>query len=139
MREYCAVNDRGVIVSTYRLLNDEEAALNCPEGCSMIRGQADRALDYFDREDRCFRPYPDRPHPEAEWGGSAWILPSDLDVLWAPIRARRDDLLRASDWALLPDSPLSSEQQEGWRQYRQALRDITGQADPCAIVWPESP
>lgn len=40
---------------------------------------------------------------------------------------RRNALLQASDWTQLADVPLTPEQVEAWRVYRQALRD-----------WPES-
>ena len=40
---------------------------------------------------------------------------------------RRNMLLQACDWTQLPDVPLTPEQVEAWRVYRQALRD-----------WPES-
>jgi hypothetical protein len=38
------------------------------------------------------------------------------------IRARRDQLLPASDWAVLPDTPTNK---TAWQTYRQQLRDIT--------------
>jgi len=39
------------------------------------------------------------------------------------------------DWTQLPDVPVDA---DAWSVYRQALRDVTTQADPFAIVWPES-
>ena len=38
------------------------------------------------------------------------------------IRARRDRLLAATDWAVLPDSPLDAQSLEAVKTYRQALR-----------------
>ena len=55
---------------------------------------------------------------------------------WTVIRAERNRLLVASDWTQLPDAPVDA---AAWATYRQALRDITTQANPFAIVWPESP
>ena len=55
---------------------------------------------------------------------------------WNVIRAERNKLLFASDWTQLPDAPVDA---AAWATYRQALRDITTQANPFAIVWPESP
>ena len=40
------------------------------------------------------------------------------------IRTRRNEYLVATDWCLLPDSPLTSDQQSEVTQYRQALRDF---------------
>lgn len=65
---------------------------------------------------------------------------------WAPdaaladreARARRSELLTACDWSQLPDVALAT--QLLWRTYRQALRDMTGQAGyPFTIAWPTPP
>jgi hypothetical protein len=55
---------------------------------------------------------------------------------WNVIRAERNKLLVESDWTQLPDAPVDT---AAWATYRQALRDVTTQANPFAIVWPESP
>jgi len=55
---------------------------------------------------------------------------------WNVIRAERNKLLVESDWTQLPDAPVNA---AAWATYRQALRDVTTQANPFAIVWPESP
>ena len=59
------------------------------------------------------------------------------EVVWPTIRARRDTLLGQSDWTQLPDVPLPTK--AAWADYRQALRDITQQADPHNIIWPTPP
>lgn len=41
------------------------------------------------------------------------------------IRSIRMSHLRSSDWTQLPDAPLSDEQRQAWRKYRQEWRDIT--------------
>jgi hypothetical protein len=55
---------------------------------------------------------------------------------WTVIRAERNKLLAESDWTQLPDASADA---AAWATYRQALRDITTQANPFAIIWPESP
>ena len=55
---------------------------------------------------------------------------------WNVIRAERNKLLVESDWTQLPDAPVDA---AAWATYRQALRDITTQANPFAIVWPQGP
>jgi hypothetical protein len=55
---------------------------------------------------------------------------------WDVIRAERNKLLVESDWTQLPDVPVDA---AAWATYRQALRDVTDQANPFAIIWPESP
>jgi len=56
--------------------------------------------------------------------------------VWNIIRSERNRLLFRTDWTQLEDSPLSNEQKDNYKIYRQALRDITNQEDPFNIVWP---
>ena len=52
------------------------------------------------------------------------------------IRNKRDQLLAETDWMALSDVTMSTEMQS----YRQALRDITGQAGfPTSVTWPTKP
>lgn len=67
------------------------------------------------------------------------ILADDPDFRWAKPREKRERLLSESDWTQMPDSPLTATQKTAWAVYRQALRDITTQADPAAIKWPVDP
>ena len=55
---------------------------------------------------------------------------------WTVIRAERNKLLVESDWTQLPDAPVDA---AIWATYRQALRDVTNQANPFAIIWPQGP
>ena len=50
-----------------------------------------------------------------------------IEISAIEIRSKRDQLLTASDWTQMPDSPLSQEQKTKWTQYRQYLRDIPQQ------------
>lgn len=55
-------------------------------------------------------------------------------------RAQRGKLLAATDWAVLPDSPLDEPSQTAMKAYRQALRDVPQQDGfPGTITWPEMP
>ena len=56
---------------------------------------------------------------------------------WAKVRTQRDNLLSSCDWTQLPDVNIPTK--ADWATYRQALRDITDQADPYNIVWPNNP
>ncbi|MEK0158693.1 tail fiber assembly protein [Pseudoalteromonas piscicida] len=59
---------------------------------------------------------------------------------WSMIRTKRDELLTASDYTQMPDSPLTTEQKQSWADYRQALRDLPGSNDdPALVVWPTPP
>lgn len=55
-------------------------------------------------------------------------------------RSKRQMLISATDYLVLPDYPLAEEKKQAVREYRQALRDITKQPGwPRSIVWPEKP
>lgn len=58
------------------------------------------------------------------------------DIQWERVRSDRNIRLAACDWTQLPDASADA---AAWATYRQALRDITTQADPFAIVWPVKP
>lgn len=53
-------------------------------------------------------------------------------------RMQRDMLLKDSDWTQLQDYPKNN--QNEWKLYRKALRDLPQQAGfPDSIVWPTAP
>ena len=55
-------------------------------------------------------------------------------------RAERNARLLACDWTALSDATLDAIQRAAWATYRQALRDVTGQAGfPTTIIWPAQP
>ena len=82
-------------------------------------------------------PMPPRPtrHHTFSYTAKAWEF--DSTGAWQEVRQQRNTLLAASDWTQLPDVPL--ETISAWTAYRQALRDVTSQADPLNIVWPQVP
>jgi hypothetical protein len=65
------------------------------------------------------------------------LTPAELAKI---ARAKRDALIAACDYTMLPDYPIDNAGRAAWAAYRQALRDITGQAGfPLEIDWPEAP
>jgi len=53
------------------------------------------------------------------------------------VRTSRTEKLKDSDWTQIADSTADK---TAWATYRQALRDITGQAGfPWTITWPDAP
>jgi hypothetical protein len=69
----------------------------------------------------------------------AWINEAEIpdDWKWERLRLYRDDLLKASDWRMVSDSPCDK---ETWATYRQALRDLPDtNSDPSKIVFPNQP
>jgi hypothetical protein len=71
--------------------------------------------------------------------GDAPALPTEstkAELEWE----RAKQLLRESDWSVLPDVPLLDFQRTAWIEYRRALRDIRLQSGfPNDIQWPSSP
>lgn len=59
--------------------------------------------------------------------------------LMAEIRRKRDALLAASDFAVLPDAPLSEAKKAEYVQYRQDLRDLPANADVTNPTYPSKP
>lgn len=69
-----------------------------------------------------------------DYNTKQWTL--DTSRAWAEVRSKRAQILKDSDYTQLSDSPKNKQK---WATYRQALRDITNQADPSNIVWPVEP
>lgn len=56
------------------------------------------------------------------------------------VRAKRDSLISETDYHLASDYPISAEDLEAVKVYRQALRDVPQQAGfPFDVVWPDLP
>jgi hypothetical protein len=70
----------------------------------------------------------------------AWLAGA-FDRAIAGLRQRRNAMLSASDWTVLPDSPVANK--TAWLEYRQDLRDITEGVDTeakvKAVVFPDKP
>jgi hypothetical protein len=61
-----------------------------------------------------------------------------LDAQWASVRAQQRQKLYESDWTCsVTDYEVPNK--SDWVTYRAALRDVTTQTDPFAIVWPVAP
>jgi hypothetical protein len=80
---------------------------------------------------------PPRPSPYHHYdkATSAWV--QNNEALWIDVRAKRNQLLAASDWTQYADVSIPNKSE--WATYRQALRDVTNQSDPLNIVWPVAP
>lgn len=85
-----------------------------------------------------------------EEAGPGWVYdgsrftapPPDLVAEATIVRAERDAKLVASDVYVLPDrwAAMTSDQQQAWSAYRQALRDVPQQAGfPRNVQWPVKP
>ena len=64
-------------------------------------------------------------------------LPPDQPDLWEEIRQKRDQLIRDSDWTMIPGATVDQAQ---WSAYRQILRDLPQTySNPEDVVWPTTP
>jgi hypothetical protein len=71
--------------------------------------------------------------------GNEPLLPEQAPLTWDDIRAKRDQLIRESDWTMVQDATVN---QAAWAQYRQILRDLPqtyASVTPDKVVWPEPP
>ena len=58
-------------------------------------------------------------------------LAAETEMLNVRNRETRNELLAASDWTQMPDSPLADEAKTSWATYRTALRNL-----PANKNWP---
>jgi len=69
----------------------------------------------------------------------AEAIANELANKKASVRIQRNDKLARTDWAVLPDSPLSTDDKTVYENYRAALRDVPAQAGFPDNALPESP
>jgi Phage tail assembly chaperone protein len=58
------------------------------------------------------------------------------------LRNKRDDILNTYRWTVMPDSPLSEQNQQEWMTYLKALQSLLKDVTPettNSVVWPEKP
>ena len=61
------------------------------------------------------------------------------EVTWDSIRAKRDQIIRDTDWVMTPGATVD---QGAWASYRQILRDLPqtfAKTGPESVIWPEQP
>ena len=85
------------------------------------------------------------PFAGAVWDFNAqsWTDPIGADVRreaqWVNVRLERNHRLASTDWLVARAHESGTTLAPEWVAYRQALRDVTQQADPFAIAWPKPP
>nr|DAR48911.1 MAG TPA: tail assembly chaperone protein [Caudoviricetes sp.] len=131
---FCVTQKQLIEVNTMKILKYKlatEANHGTPEKPMMETVLSDVSMPYTTETDY-------QMALSEAWQGEVTVeeVPETADE----IRARRDRLLAATDWAVLPDSPLDAQSLEAVKTYRQALRDVPQQEHfPGAITWPRMP
>ena len=131
-------NNLGQITSTQKLYENANLEFYA-RGQPYVLGEYDAREYYVDLETKTAVKFPDQPANTAwDYAAKQWVLNTNVATL--NISEKREQLLIASDWTQLPNSPLVPEKKEAWATYRQALRDIPEQSGyPFNIVWPTKP
>jgi hypothetical protein len=77
------------------------------------------------------------------WDGATFTSPpvtdAEIEAQWSVNRSERNNLLAGTDWWVTKAAETSATISAEQHAYRQALRDITTQADPFSIIWPTKP
>ena len=118
---------------------DSQFASQARNGTVLVEGVADVFEHYVNTSTGSLVRVPVRPSPHHHFDYTAkkWVV--DAGYAWERVRAERDKRIAASDWVALRAADQGQPVPPDWLAYRQALRDVTEQADPGAIVWPEPP
>lgn len=136
------IKERGVVVQ-----GGLSAVL--PPGAQAVEGDPMRLIGLVELNGE-FVPPPPRPSRHHVWTGWGWSDPRppamrqddaqrERELLWAQVRNQRAARLAATDWVVLRAQERGEPVPDDWRDYRQALRDITEQTDPYQVVWPIRP
>ena len=114
-------------IGKFRKIEDAELTCQSVDNCGFIEGEYSSEFWVFQNNQ------PVRKKDED-------IASVELQKQWGKLRTERDQLLENCDWTQTPDSPLSEAQQQSWRDYRQALRDLPeNTTDPLNPTWPSKP
>lgn len=120
-----------------RIIHVHENAL--PAGCKDLSYFMD--YHWFDSSTNTFKFTGLPPNKHATWNFESLDWTWNHEDLVKDVRMIRDQLLTACDWTQALDAPLSEQELQSWRDYRQQLRDITDHLDGVTsvqeVVWPQ--
>ena len=83
--------------------------------------------------------FPPKPSEFHVFNYSSKVWEPNIEMAWEVIKKRRSFLLAETDWVVVKAQETGTAVPEAWLNYRQALRDVTLQSNPLALVWPRSP
>jgi hypothetical protein len=80
-----------------------------------------------------------KPNPTDTWDDTRQVWVGIVEVE-NTLRTKRDKLLAETDWVTLKSLEQGQPVGKVWKDYRQALRDLTTQPGfPSNVVWPSKP
>ena len=122
---------------------DQSPELQLAEDEDYILGHANDVTQWVKNKQLVIRGEPPTPFHKFDYEAEIWYDPrtqqQQLADAWRPIIQKRNQLLIATDWRVIRAQETGEPELESWKQYRQALRDITQQSDPNNITWPQPP
>lgn len=125
---------------------EKHLAINTPDGFAPLQGIFTSSSRVDMDTMNVVSCLPDKPQDTDYftyvWSDEAggWVsVPTEAN-LSNQARARRDALLSESDWTQLQDAPLTEQELQAWREYRQHLRDVPEREGfPQDFEWPTAP
>lgn len=111
MKQFIVYDDNGKITRT-GTCSDNDLLI---QGDNVIEGVADDSLHMI-------------------VDGQVVDKPVDTEDLLIELRNIRNIILTDTDWTQIPDAPLTGEQKEQYRLYRQALRDLPSNYDTITDI-----
>ena len=133
---FTSLDETGEPLFHYQVPDRAHFEQNLPKGAAHVLGQLP-ANSYY--KNGAWVKKPDQPSDSHQWDKNTkqWVL--NIELAWQYGRSQRDLLLKGTDWLVTKAVELGEPMPAGWAEYRQALRDITQQSDPNAIIWPVEP
>lgn len=140
MSRVFALVDGGRITETFSFPDGIALPADVADRAKVLPPGAQRLTHFYSGERSEFLKIPPAP-AQTGWSfnylAGSWF--ADTEGAWALVRAQRDALLADCDWVVARSAEAGELVPEVWRVYRQALRDVTEQGDPAAVVWPVGP
>lgn len=135
--------DDGLFTGVVASIPERSLAAHLRDGIGAKRGRYDCRRQRVDVRTGEIVAYVEPQPPTTEFEtfvlrAGVWVSEPTVAALWRDVRAERDRRLAATDWRVMVATERGEPVPPAWQAYRQALRDVTLQADPRAVTWPES-
>jgi len=132
----------GQVVKNLHCANENDIPLNYDSLTEdYIEGEYAGNKYYIENETPVLIPDAPNDYSKFDHDTKQWVKRQTDEQRWDMVKLNRVKKLESSDWTdtLSAKTRLGDELYQKWQTYRQALRDITTQADPFNITWPTPP